>query len=195
MAFKDILAKFRKGLARTARLFDVRSWFGRTVDQDFLDDLEARLIQSDVGVKATRRILDRVREVYANQTADEDLVAFVKAELKALLEDPRPGTLNFAAEGPTVLLIAGVNDSLDQVKPLSELARRLHDKVNLIPYNSVEGLPWQRPADAAQDAFLHALEARRTTVTLRREKGHDIDAACGQLRLKTERELRHLQTP
>jgi 23S rRNA (adenine2503-C2)-methyltransferase len=87
------------------------------------------------------------------------------------------------------ILIAGVNDGLDQVKPLAALARRLHAKVNLIPYNQVEGLPWERPGVEAQEAFLHALEQQKVTATLRREKGHDIDAACGQLRLKTEREL------
>jgi 23S rRNA (adenine2503-C2)-methyltransferase len=87
------------------------------------------------------------------------------------------------------ILIAGINDRLDQVKPLADLARRLRAKVNLIPYNRVEGLPWERPEDNAQEAFLAALERQKATVTLRREKGHDIDAACGQLRLKTEREL------
>lgn len=91
------------------------------------------------------------------------------------------------------ILIAGVNDSLDQVKPLAALARRLNAKVNLIPYNTVEGLPWERPDDAAQEAFLDALERLKIAVTLRREKGHDIDAACGQLRLRTERELRGSQ--
>ncbi len=99
MAFRDILGKFKKGLARTARLFDVRSWFGRQVDQDFLDDLEARLIQADVGVKATRKVLDRVNEVYRGKTADEELVEFVKQELKALLHDPRPGTLQLRLAG------------------------------------------------------------------------------------------------
>jgi 23S rRNA (adenine2503-C2)-methyltransferase len=87
------------------------------------------------------------------------------------------------------ILIAGVNDGLDQVKPLAHLARRLHAKVNLIPYNTVEGLPWSRPTEAVCDAFLATLENENVTATLRREKGHDIDAACGQLRLKTEREL------
>ncbi|MBI2929476.1 MAG: 23S rRNA (adenine(2503)-C(2))-methyltransferase RlmN [Verrucomicrobia bacterium] len=87
------------------------------------------------------------------------------------------------------ILIAGVNDGLDQVKPLAELAHRLHAKVNLIPYNQVEGLAWERPAEDAQEAFLSALKRLKVTATLRREKGHDIDAACGQLRLKTEREL------
>ncbi len=87
------------------------------------------------------------------------------------------------------ILIAGVNDGLDQVKPLGQLARRFQAKVNLIPYNRVEGLKWARPDEAVCEAFLAALEKLKVTATLRREKGHDIDAACGQLRLKTEREL------
>ncbi len=87
------------------------------------------------------------------------------------------------------ILIAGVNDSIEQAKPLGALARRLFAKVNLIPYNRVEGLPWERPDEETQDKFLAALEKQKVIVTLRREKGHDIDAACGQLRLKTEKEL------
>lgn len=87
------------------------------------------------------------------------------------------------------ILIAGVNDGLDQVKPLAQLAHRLHGKVNLIPYNKVEDLPWIRPTEEAQEKFLSDLEKEKVVATLRREKGHDIDAACGQLRLKTEREM------
>ena len=87
------------------------------------------------------------------------------------------------------ILIAGVNDGLDQIKPLAQLAHRLHAKVNLIPYNKVEDLPWIRPTEGAQEQFLDALEREKVIATLRREKGHDIDAACGQLRLKTEREM------
>ena len=87
------------------------------------------------------------------------------------------------------ILIAGVNDALKETKPLAALAHRLNAKVNLIPYNKVEDLPWTRPSEDAQEAFLAALESHDVTATLRREKGHDIDAACGQLRLKTEREL------
>jgi 23S rRNA (adenine2503-C2)-methyltransferase len=87
------------------------------------------------------------------------------------------------------ILIAGVNDALSETRPLAALAQRLNAKVNLIPYNSVEGLQWRRPAEPAQEAFLAALENLGVTATLRREKGHDIDAACGQLRLRTEREL------
>jgi 23S rRNA (adenine2503-C2)-methyltransferase len=86
------------------------------------------------------------------------------------------------------VLIAGVNDGPDQVPPLAKLALDLRAKVNLIPYNKVEGLPWERPDEPAQEAFLAALTRCKVPATLRREKGGEIDAACGQLRLKTERE-------
>ena len=92
------------------------------------------------------------------------------------------------------ILIAGINDALDQTRPLATLAKRLYAKVNLIPYNKVEGLPWVRPAEEVCERFLTALEKLGVTATLRREKGGDIDAACGQLRLKTERELKHLES-
>ena len=84
------------------------------------------------------------------------------------------------------ILIEGVNANPNQVEPLARLARRLDAKVNLIPYNAVEGLLFQRPDEQTQERFLAALKARKVTATLRREKGHDIDAACGQLRLKHE---------
>lgn len=87
------------------------------------------------------------------------------------------------------ILIAGVNDSLSQARPLAALAKRLKAKVNLIPYNTVEGLPWTRPDEETCEQFLLALKSQKVVCTLRREKGHDIDAACGQLRLRTEREL------
>jgi 23S rRNA (adenine2503-C2)-methyltransferase len=86
------------------------------------------------------------------------------------------------------ILIENVNDALAEAEKLAVIARRLHAKVNLIPYNVVEGLPWKRPSDESQQAFHRVLRRQGITATLRIEKGHDIDAACGQLRLKTERE-------
>ena len=93
------------------------------------------------------------------------------------------------------ILIKGVNDAIEQTRPLGTLAHHLRAKINLIPYNTVEGLPWERPADEVCEGFLAALEKQRVPATLRREKGGDIDAACGQLRLKTERELAVSPTP
>ncbi|MEJ6601150.1 MAG: 23S rRNA (adenine(2503)-C(2))-methyltransferase RlmN [Opitutaceae bacterium] len=86
------------------------------------------------------------------------------------------------------ILIEDVNDSLDQARKLRDIARDLHAHVNLIPYNTVEGLEWKRPSLGRQQKFVEILREGRVSATLRREKGHDIDAACGQLRLKTEKD-------
>ena len=83
------------------------------------------------------------------------------------------------------ILIAGVNDDDAQAERLARLADPLKAKINLIPYNTVTGLDWERPAIDRQDAFHRILRRGDLDVTLRREKGHDIDAACGQLRRQT----------
>jgi 23S rRNA (adenine2503-C2)-methyltransferase len=85
------------------------------------------------------------------------------------------------------ILIRDINDSDEQARLLAGHAHRLSAKVNLIPYNTVSGLPWTRPSKNRQEKFLSILQAQDIAATLRREKGHDIDAACGQLRLQTER--------
>ena len=87
------------------------------------------------------------------------------------------------------ILIANVNDSDAQAHLLAKHAQRLSAKVNLIPYNSVAGLEWSRPSRNRQESFLSILRQHGVAATLRREKGHDIDAACGQLRLQTKNEL------
>jgi 23S rRNA (adenine2503-C2)-methyltransferase len=86
------------------------------------------------------------------------------------------------------ILIADVNDSPEQASKLRDIAGDLHAHVNLIPYNTVEGLPWKRPSLQRQEAFAEVLRRGGISATLRREKGHDIDAACGQLRLKSEKD-------
>ena len=85
------------------------------------------------------------------------------------------------------ILIRDLNDTLEQAEALAEIARELHAHVNCIPYNTVEGLPWVRPELGRQNRFVQVLRQRGVSVTIRREKGHDIEAACGQLRLQEER--------
>ena len=85
------------------------------------------------------------------------------------------------------ILIAEVNDSDKQARELAKHAHALDAKLNLIPYNNVEGLDWVRPSPGRQKRFLAVLRAAGVRATLRREKGDDIAAACGQLRLQTER--------
>jgi 23S rRNA (adenine2503-C2)-methyltransferase len=86
------------------------------------------------------------------------------------------------------ILIADVNDTDEQAHLLAKHAARLSAKINLIPYNTVEGLEWARPSRARQERFHSILRGHGIVATLRREKGHDIAAACGQLRLQTKRD-------
>jgi 23S rRNA (adenine2503-C2)-methyltransferase len=116
------------------------------------------------------------------------------------LEELIPAAKAFARKHGRMLtlefiLIEDINDSLEQAKKLAVIARELHAHVNLIPYNKVEGLPWVRPSLTRQDRFVKELRALGVTATLRREKGHDIDAACGQLRLQTEKAAAGGATP
>ena len=86
-----------------------------------------------------------------------------------------------------ILFIPGVNDDPVHAEELADWLDDLPCRVNLIPYNTVEGLPWKRPDEPTCRAFRDVLVKSGIPATLRLEKGHDIDAACGQLRLKEER--------
>jgi len=131
MALRSLFERLRKGLAKTAQLFNVRSWLNRKVDKAFLEELESTLIQADVGVKATDRIVEQVRTEFGEKMSDQSLLDLVKGELKALLADPRPGTLARNPSGPTVILVAGVNGS-GKTTSIAKLAQRLKDEGNTI---------------------------------------------------------------
>ena len=85
------------------------------------------------------------------------------------------------------ILIDGVNAGSEHAALLAKRAASINAKVNLIPYNTVEGLEWVRPSDTVCRKFQSVLSQAGISATLRLEKGHDIDAACGQLRLKKEK--------
>jgi len=84
------------------------------------------------------------------------------------------------------VLIKGVNDRPEDAERLARIARDLRAKVNLIPYSPVPGLLFERPGDEDLSAFVRRLEVRGQEATLRDSKGSDIQAACGQLALRTE---------
>ena len=84
------------------------------------------------------------------------------------------------------ILIKDVNDDLEQARILAKRAKSLKALVNVIPYNTVEGLDWVRPDDEHCYRFRNTVRDAGIVTTMRIEKGHDIDAACGQLRLKQE---------
>jgi 23S rRNA (adenine2503-C2)-methyltransferase len=84
------------------------------------------------------------------------------------------------------ILLANVNDRVEQARELSKVCKTLRANVNLIRYNEVEGLPYGRPK--AQDVvrFQEILRANGVNAHVRKSRGRDIDAACGQLRRKEE---------
>jgi 23S rRNA (adenine2503-C2)-methyltransferase len=79
------------------------------------------------------------------------------------------------------VLLAGVNDGLDDADRLARLIDGIPAKVNLIPYNENPGLGFAAPAAERVEAFHEALVRRRVTTVVRRNRGRDIAAACGQL--------------
>jgi len=84
------------------------------------------------------------------------------------------------------ILLHGVNDSVELADELSDLIRGLNAYVNLIPYNPVTEFAYQATDPKRASQFYDRLMKRGIAVTLRREQGKDIDAACGQLRMKHE---------
>jgi len=79
-------------------------------------------------------------------------------------------------------LLRGINDRPEHAEELSRLARTLRANVNIIRYNEVAGLPFQRPLDQDVRAFQGVLRERRINSHIRASRGRDIAAACGQLR-------------
>jgi 23S rRNA (adenine2503-C2)-methyltransferase len=79
------------------------------------------------------------------------------------------------------VLLSGVNDTLADARRLARLLDGVKAKVNLIPLNAAPGIPFERPADVTVDAFARILAQRGVTVSVRKSRGRDIRAACGQL--------------
>jgi 23S rRNA (adenine2503-C2)-methyltransferase len=79
------------------------------------------------------------------------------------------------------VLLRGVNDTPEDARRLAALVRGLRAKVNLLPLNEAAGIPYRRPEDSRVDAFARILAEAGVTVTVRRSRGRDIRAACGQL--------------
>ena len=82
------------------------------------------------------------------------------------------------------ILLSGVNDKSEHARQLAGLCRTLRANVNLIRYNEVEGLPFTRPRSQDVVHFQEILRANGVNAHVRKSRGRDIHAACGQLRRK-----------
>ena len=131
--FRGVVSKVRSGLSRTRRALtgSLRSMLtGRALDEDLIGQIEARLIQSDVGVAGATRLTEAIREDYkaGTLTRGDDVIAHLKTHLKAFWpEEDR--SLRWAPPGanatPTVILVAGINGS-GKTTSVAKLAHLLH---------------------------------------------------------------------
>ena len=85
------------------------------------------------------------------------------------------------------VLLDHVNDSPEDARRLARLLSQLRAKINLIPFNAAPGLPFERPSDERVDRFARLLADRGLTVSVRKSRGRDIRAACGQLIVEGQR--------
>ncbi len=114
MVFGSLFNKIKAGLSKTRSALGQSLWrlvtVGRKIDDAFLDELEETLILSDLGVAATRRILDDLRTKYRDRTIEnqDEIINFLKNDLRASL-GAETRQLNLAPKAPTVILIVGVN--------------------------------------------------------------------------------------
>ena len=85
------------------------------------------------------------------------------------------------------VLLEGINDTPDDARRLVRLLNGIKAKVNLLPLNEAAGIPFRRPSDDRVNAFARILSERDVRVSVRKSRGRDIRAACGQLIVETER--------
>ena len=109
-----LFEKLKQGLKKTAQFLntDIRDLFkseGQLVDDKFLDELFETLIKTDMGVEAAQEIADEIRTSFRARVVQMDeILEHIKTKLKALLAQPAE-PIRFAASGPTVIMVAGVN--------------------------------------------------------------------------------------
>ena len=129
--FKSVVGKLRSGLTKTRETFvsQLRSVLtGRRVDAALLDELEARLIQADVGVAAARSLVAGVREDARAGRIErgEEVIDHLKNQLKTRWPEA-DRTLRFAEEGPTVILVTGIN-GVGKTTSIAKLCKAMRDE-------------------------------------------------------------------
>ncbi len=113
--FEKALGKFTTGLTRTREKFvsSMKSLVsGRTLDENLLDDLEAKLIEADMGIKTASRIRADLQKAHSEKrlAKGEEVIDFLKSELKEYWPES-DRAVHFAPTPPTVILVAGINGS------------------------------------------------------------------------------------
>ena len=127
--FRSAMKKLVGGLSRTRQKFvgGLRSLLtGRTIDAKLLEELEAVLIQADIGVKSAMQICEDLQTARSENRIEkgDDVIGFLKDELKKYWPES-DRTINFAESGPTVILVAGINGA-GKTTSVAKLAYQFH---------------------------------------------------------------------
>jgi 23S rRNA (adenine2503-C2)-methyltransferase len=141
-----------------------------------------KLAASGVGVNlaiSLNATTDEVRDRIMPINKKWNIAALLGAVRRFPLERRRRVTFEY-------VLLDGVNDSLDDAKRLSSLVGDIPCKVNLIAWNPHDGAEFARPRDERVSEFQETLRTRGLAVYVRKSRGRDIDAACGQLAARTD---------
>ncbi len=120
----------------------------------------------------------------SNQSLRQQLIPTAKHyTLDSLIEDCRE-YVQLTGRRVTFeyILLAGVNDLPEHALELAQLLRRFQTHVNLIPYNPIQEVDYQRPSEQRIEAFASILRQKHIAVSVRYSRGLEADAACGQLR-------------
>lgn len=127
-----ILEKLKQGLRKTAQLLntDIRDLFktqGRLVDAAFLRELFETLVKTDMGVETTEEIVGEIDKMFSARVVEmSDVLKHIKDKLKALLAQPA-APIRYAASGPTVIMVAGVN-GCGKTTTIAKLAHMFHSE-------------------------------------------------------------------
>lgn len=128
--FKSVVGKLKSGLAKTRESFGgmVNLLRGRKLDEELIEEIEARLIRADVGVTAARELTAGIRSAHrkGEMTKGEDALDYLKREIKAMWseEDRR---LTIADAGPTVILVTGVNGA-GKTTSIAKICKQFKDE-------------------------------------------------------------------
>jgi 23S rRNA (adenine2503-C2)-methyltransferase len=150
-----------------------------------------RITVSTVGIASMIRQLgnDKVRFNLAlslHSAVNEKRNQIIPYNLRNSLDDLVEAVKHFYTSTKTritieYIMLKGFNDNISDAKALADFCRNFPVKVNLIQYNPVENSPYQDSGPERTEAFKNYLEKLNMVVNIRRSRGKDIDAACGQL--------------
>jgi 23S rRNA (adenine2503-C2)-methyltransferase len=163
----------------------------RITAEDSLGMSPQRITVSTVGIAPMIRQLgkDKVRFNLAlslHSAVNEKRNQIIPANLKNTQEDLIEAVKYFHEQTKTritieYLMLRGFNDTIADARALADFCKNFPVKVNLIQYNPVENVPYEDSGQERTEAFKEFLDRKNMVVNIRRSRGKDIDAACGQL--------------